>query len=68
MSGRGGFFIELGSITNAHKAQRVLEQNGISSEVIKVPSSSRGCSYGIRGRGKKEEAVLFLKASSIKLL
>ncbi|MBE6651144.1 MAG: DUF3343 domain-containing protein [Ruminococcaceae bacterium] len=69
MAGKDGFFIELGSITQAHKAQKILEKNGISSNVGKLPSQSRGCSYGIYVSGrKKEEVALLLRASSVKIL
>ena len=33
MAGKDGFFIELGSITQAHKAQKILEKNGIYAKM-----------------------------------
>lgn len=69
MAGKDGFFIELGSITQAHKAQKVLEKNGITSNVGKLPSQSVGCSYGVYvSDRKKEEVTLLLRASSVKIL
>ena len=69
MAGKDGFFIELGSITQAHKAQKVLEKNGITSNVGKLPSQSEGCSYGVYvSDRKKEEVTLLLRASSVKIL
>lgn len=69
MSESDSFFINLGSITIAHKAQKLLEQNGIKSKVDKKPSAERGCSYGVYVKGKKkEEVTLLLRASSIKIL
>ena len=69
MSERDSFFINLGTITYVHKAQNLLEQNGIKSKVDKKPSSDRGCSYGVFVKGrKKEEVTMLLRASSIKIL
>lgn len=40
---------ELGSVTNAMKAQKALAAAAIPSAVVKTESSSRrGCAYGIR--------------------
>ncbi len=62
-------FINLGSITYAHKAQKFLEERGFSAAVGKVPSASYGCSYGIYVKSrKKDEATLLLRASSFKIL
>lgn len=43
-------FAELGSLTYAMKAQRILGNAAIPSSVIKadVSSRNRGCTYGIR--------------------
>ncbi|MBR6633925.1 MAG: DUF3343 domain-containing protein [Clostridia bacterium] len=69
MAERDTYFINLGSITFAHKAQKLLEKNGISATVGKLPSSYDGCSYGIYVKDrKKDEVTLMLRASSIKIL
>ncbi len=69
MAEQNSYFLELGSITQAHKAQKLLQEKGIVSTVGKKPSSSRGCSYGIHVKGrKKEEVTLLLRASSVKIL
>ena len=39
--------VALGSVTEAMKAQRVLSSAAVSSEVIKVDRSRRGCVYGV---------------------
>lgn len=69
MTERDSCFLNLGSVTQAHKAQKLLEENGISATVGKVPSRDRGCSYGVHVKGrKKEEVILLLRASSFKIL
>lgn len=69
MAEQDNYFIDLGSVTHAHKAQRLLEQNGISASVGKKTSPQRGCSYGVYVKGrKKEEVTLLLRASSIKIM
>lgn len=65
---KDSYFLNLGSVTLAHKAQKLLENNGISATVGKVPSRDKGCSYGIHVKGrKKEDVILLLRASSIKI-
>ena len=65
------YFINLGTVTYAHKAQKILEANSIKSVVGKISDTSgnRGCSYGVYVKSqKKDEATLLLRASSIKIL
>ena len=65
------YFINLGTVTYAHKAQKILEENSIKSVVGKISDtiSNRGCSYGVYVKSqKKDEATLLLRASSIKIL
>ena len=69
MAENDSYFLNLGSVTQAHKAQKYLEQKGVSATVGKVPSRERGCSYGIHVKGrKKEDILLLLRASSFKIL
>ena len=69
MAEKDSCFLNLGSVTFAHKAQKLLEQNGISATVGKVPSGDRGCSYGVHVKGRrKEDVILLLRASSFKIL
>ncbi len=37
----------VGSMTQAMKAQQVLAKEAIPSHVMKMPSSRKGCTYGI---------------------
>lgn len=70
MSKDDSFFINLGSLTLAHKAQKILSENSINATVGKTSrASSGGCSWGlyIKGR-KKEEVTMLLRAYSINLI
>ena len=40
--------LSLGSMSVAMRAQRLLQQHGIFSDVIKVSRSKAGCTYGLR--------------------
>lgn len=69
MTEKDSCFLNLGSVTQAHKAQKYLEQNGISATVGKLPSRERGCSYGVHVKGrKKDDVILLLRAASFKIL
>lgn len=69
MTEQDSFFLDLGSMTQAHKAQKLLEERGISSKVGKMQSGIGGCSYGLYVKNKrKEEVTLLLRASSVKIL
>jgi len=48
------YLFTMRSLTYAQRAKRVLQNNGISSYLIKTPTelSSRGCGYGIRIKGE----------------
>ncbi|MBQ7897002.1 MAG: hypothetical protein IJ323_01120 [Clostridia bacterium] len=61
------FFINLGSLTLAHKAQKILAENSVSATVGKsARAASGGCSWGLYVKGrKKEEVTLLLRAYSI---
>ena len=64
------FFINLGSLTLAHKAQKILADNAVNATVGKTARASlEGCSWGLYVKGrKKEEVTLLLRAYSINLL
>lgn len=65
-----GFYIDLGTITYAQKAKRLLDDNGIASTVGKGVGRSmgEGCSYGVFVRGRnKEEVLLLLRSSGYKI-
>lgn len=71
MTRKDSAFIDLGTVTMAHKAQKHLEGKGIVSTVGRRTATdmSQGCRYGLWISGnKKEEAVLMLRASSFKIL
>lgn len=65
-----GFFINLGSVTMAHKAKKILTEHSIKSDVGKKSlSSSGGCTFGIYVRERKREEVIgLLRAYSVKIL
>ena len=53
-----GCVAEIGSITQAMRAQKILASAVIPSEVLKMESSShRGCAYGIRFSCEQETNV-----------
>ena len=62
--------IVLTSITYAYKAQKLLEQAWIKSEVIRTPEglSTKGCSYSLAIRGDTVRAEELLKQNGIRIL
>lgn len=70
MPSDNSFFINLGSLTLSHKAQKILADNKIDSTVVKKAiTESGGCSWGIYVKNrKKEEVIVLLRAFSIKIL
>lgn len=65
-----GFFLDLGTITYAQKAKRLLDDNKIVSTVGKGVGRSMGdgCSYGVFVKGKsKEEVILILRSAGYKI-
>lgn len=64
------FFVNLGSLSSAHKAEKILKDNSIHTKVgKKALSVSNGCSWGVFVKfHKKDEAVALLRAYSIKIL
>ncbi len=65
----GTFFINLGSITYAYKAQRMLVEAGIKASIGKSTSKSgrMGCSYGINVQSSNRDTVFrMLAQNSIK--
>ena len=70
MRGNDDFFLDLGTITYAQKAKRLLDSNGIDSTVGKSVSKNmgEGCSYGVFVKGrKKEEVILMLRSQGYKI-
>ena len=59
MEKRGSCAAELGTMTQAMKAQRALAEAAIPSTVYKMEASSsrRGCSYGIRYTCSQERNI-----------
>lgn len=60
--------LNIGSVTYAMKARKILQRAGILSEVVKlgVGESKRGCSYGIKfSTDKLYDAVMELKNNLI---
>lgn len=62
--------IVLSSITYAYKAQKILEQMWIKSNVIRTPRaySNQGCGYSLLIRGDLSEAVTALNKEGIRIL
>ena len=62
--------IVLSSITYAYKAQKLLEQAWIKSEVIRTPEglSDKGCSYSLAVRGDLNRAEDLLRQNGIRIL
>ena len=62
--------IVLSSITYAYKAQKLLEQAWIKSEVIRTPEgiSEKGCSYSLAVRGDLDRAEELLRQNGIRIL
>ena len=62
--------IVLTSITYAYKAQKLLEQAWIKSEVIRTPEglSDKGCSYSLAIRGDTVCAEELLRQNGIRIL
>ena len=60
----------LRSITYAYKAQRLLENHGIYSQVIRTPAeyAPSGCSYSLSVARQGTRAANILRYSGIKLL
>jgi len=57
--------ILLSSATWAIRAQRLLEQRGIRSYIIKSAGAG-GCGYGLKIRGDIGAAINYLKAADIR--
>ncbi len=71
-TGNGGVGCELviGSLTHAQKAQSVLSQAAIFSQVVKVDGAEgrRGCSYGISiPSDRMDDARAVLKRAGIRI-
>ena len=66
---KNSYFLNLGTVTFAHKAKKLLEDNGISATVGKIPSGESGCSYGVYVKGRsKDDVILLLRSHSLKIL
>ncbi|MBQ5801145.1 MAG: hypothetical protein IIW20_04585 [Clostridia bacterium] len=65
-----GFFINLGTLTIAHKAEKFLKENKIKTTVgKKALLSSDGCSWGVFVSGsRKDEVITLLRTASFKIL
>ncbi len=70
MSKEDTFFVNLGSLSTAHKAEKILKENAVHTKVgKKALSNSSGCSWGVFVKfTKKDEALSLLRAYSIKIL
>ena len=70
MSAEDSFFINLGTVTMAHKAKKILEEQRIESTVGKIAAASAGgCSFGVFvKKRKREEVIALLRAYSIKIM
>ena len=69
MSVEDSFFINLGTVTMAHKAKKILSEYSVSATVGKRTSSAGGCSFGVFVKERKrDEAVALLRAYSVKIL
>lgn len=70
MSAEDSFFINLGTVTMAHKAKKILTEHSVPSTVGKrAMTSAGGCSFGIFvKKRKREEVITLLRAYSIKIL
>ena len=70
MSAEDSFFINLGTVTMAHKAKKILTEHSVPSTVGKrALTSAGGCSFGIFVKERKrEEVIALLRAYSVKIM
>lgn len=70
MSAEDSFFINLGTVTMAHKAKKILTDHSVPATVgKKALTSAGGCSFGVFVKERKrEEVIAILRAYSIKLM
>ena len=61
------YLIMCRSLTHAQRSQRLLEQNGIISTVIKAPTglTQKGCGYSLVLRRHAPEAVRILRERNL---
>lgn len=61
------YTIAFGSVTIAIKAQSILNNNGIKTEVVRTPKNlSSGCGYSLMGYGDASKATSVLDKHGIK--
>jgi hypothetical protein len=62
--------IRLTSVTYALRGQKLLEQQGIRSQVKKMVKSTKvqGCGYGLEIMGEGERAVQILQDAGIRII
>lgn len=60
-------WISFRSLTYAQRAARVLERQGISSTLVRLPQgvSKKGCGYALILRNRHEEAIKLLESERI---
>ena len=70
MSAEDSFFINLGTVTMAHKAKKILTEHSVKATVGKTAmSSAGGCSFGVFVKERKrEEVIALLRAYSVKII
>ena len=64
------FIINVGSVTKAQLAQRVLSENGIHSRITRSKSfrKGNGCGYSLLVEGNREKIIHILRAADIHIL
>ncbi|MBQ9860215.1 MAG: DUF3343 domain-containing protein [Clostridia bacterium] len=66
----GNHYIHVGSITNAMRGKRLLEQQGIRSYVHRAgqPAAGDGCGYSLLVTGEAERAEQILRVSGVRVV
>lgn len=65
-----GYLIMVRSVTYAHKAHRILQQNWIKSVVVRTPEryAQNGCGYSLKLREPPDKALRLLENAGIRVL
>ena len=66
----GNHYIHVGSITNAMRGKRLLEQQGIRSYVHRTsqPTAGDGCGYSLLVTGEAGRAEQVLRGSGVRVV
>ena len=66
----GNHYIHVGSITNAMRGKRLLEQQGIRSYVHRAtqPTAGDGCGYSLLVMGEATRAEQVLRGSGVRVV